>query len=57
LLAGLPGVERLATFGETLPDFDLHCPMLSLPLALGTTLATITGDGPYLQADAARVAA
>src|SRR5262249_24347134 len=27
--------------GEPLPAFDLHCPILSLPLALGTELATI----------------
>ena len=27
--------------GETLPEFDLHCPMLSLPLAFDTTLSTI----------------
>ena len=43
--------------GEALPDFDLHCPMLSLPLALGTTIATIPGEVPYLRADAAQVAA
>ena len=42
--------------GEALPDFDLHCPMLSLPLALGTTLETIPAGVPYLHADAAKVA-
>ncbi|WP_158921481.1 tetratricopeptide repeat protein [Acidisphaera sp. S103] len=57
LLGGLPGVERVVAFGEALPDFDLQCPMLSLPLALGTTLATIPGDGPYLQADAGQCSA
>jgi len=36
--------------GEPLPQFDLHCPLLSLPLALKTTLRTIPAD-PYLQAD------
>jgi hypothetical protein len=43
--------------GEPLPDFDSHCPMLSLPLALGTTRATIPAAIPYLHADDAQVAA
>lgn len=51
LLSGLPGVERLVAQGADLPPFDVHCPMLSLPLALGTTLATIPAGGPYLRAD------
>jgi len=28
LLRELPGVDEMVTSGETLPDFDLHCPML-----------------------------
>jgi tetratricopeptide (TPR) repeat protein len=31
--------------------FDYHCPLMSLPLALGTTLATIPAKLPYLFAD------
>ncbi len=57
LLRGLPGVDRVVAHGEALPDFDLHCPMLSLPLAFGTTLASIPADTPYLHADAAQAAA
>ena len=57
LLAGLPGVERLVAFGDALPHFDLHCPMLSLPLALRTTPTTIPGSVPYLHADAVQAAA
>lgn len=38
------------------PEFDLHVAMMSLPLAFGTTLATIPPT-PYLAADPARVAA
>jgi hypothetical protein len=38
------------------PDFDLHVAMMSLPLALGTTIETIPPT-PYLTADPARVAA
>jgi hypothetical protein len=34
-----------------IPPFDFHCPLMSLPLALGTTPATIPADTPYLAAD------
>ena len=34
--------------GEPLPAFDLHCPMLSLPLAFATTPETIPAGIPYL---------
>jgi tetratricopeptide (TPR) repeat protein len=57
LLESLPGVDRVIVAGETLPEFDLHCPMLSLPLAFGTTLATVPNSVPYLRADAAQVEA
>jgi len=57
LLHSLPGIDRVLARGEFLPDFDLHCPMLSLPLALETTLATIPGTTPYLRADVAEVVA
>ena len=30
-------------------DFDYHCPLLSLPLALGTTLETIPAEQQYLK--------
>jgi len=36
--------------GYALPDFDFHCPLLSLPLAFGTRLETIPSSVPYLQA-------
>lgn len=32
-------------------NFDYHCPLLSLPLAFGTTLETIPANIPYLKAD------
>jgi tetratricopeptide (TPR) repeat protein len=43
--------------GEALPDFAAHTPLLSLPLALGTTLDTIPAQARYLCADPVRVAA
>jgi hypothetical protein len=36
---------------QPLPPFDFQCPLLSLPLALGTTIATILHAGPYLRAN------
>jgi tetratricopeptide (TPR) repeat protein len=56
LLGGLAGPDLVVARGEAIPAFDLHCPMLSLPLAMGTTVATIPGAVPYLSADAAQVA-
>jgi tetratricopeptide (TPR) repeat protein len=56
LLAGLPGVTQIVRRGDPLPPFDLHCPLLSLPLAFGTTLATIPPPVADLRADAGRMA-
>ncbi len=36
--------------GAPLPAFDVHCPFMSLLLALGTTPATIPAQVPYLSA-------
>lgn len=41
LMTGLPGVTQVIARGEPRPAFDFHCPLLSLPLAFGTTLETI----------------
>ena len=40
--------------GEPRPAFDLHCPMLSLPLAFGTEPEIIPAAIPYLAAPAER---
>ncbi|WP_448207341.1 tetratricopeptide repeat protein [Azospirillum sp. sgz302134] len=57
VLSGLPGVERLIARGQQLPDFDLECPLMSLPRALGTTLESVPAAAPYLRPDPARAAA
>jgi hypothetical protein len=41
--------------GEPLPPFDLHLPLLSLPMLFDTTVATIPGDVPYLAPPAERL--
>jgi len=55
LLAGLPGVSRCVPISaaNTLPAFDVHCPLCSLPLAFGTTLDTIPPGTSYLPPPAA----
>jgi len=50
LMGTLPGVAQFVPTGEPLPDFDMHCPLLSLPLALGAGSATILSQTPYLRA-------
>ena len=50
LLADFRGAAQTIIRGEDLPPFDVHCPLLSLPLALGTTLETIPA-GSYIAAD------
>jgi tetratricopeptide (TPR) repeat protein len=48
LLASVEGVTHLAAKGEPLPDFDVHAPLMRLPLAFGTTLETIPARVPYI---------
>jgi Tfp pilus assembly protein PilF len=56
LLAGLRDASAIVARGDRLPDFDCHCPLLSLPLAFNTTMATIPADVPYLAAPAPEIA-
>jgi hypothetical protein len=49
LAASLPGVATTVAYGDALPPFDRHCPLLSLPLAFATHEATIPAGIPYLQ--------
>lgn len=44
----LPGVAAVIQTGEPLPDFDLHCPLMSLPLAFDTRVDSIPAGVPYL---------
>jgi tetratricopeptide (TPR) repeat protein len=51
LVSRLRGVSEIVARGDRLPPFDLHCALLSLPRAFGTTLDTIPAAVPYLSAD------
>ena len=55
LLARTDGASRVIRRGEALPEFSWQCPLMSLPLALGTELETIPARVPYIVPDAARV--
>lgn len=44
------GVTQVIPAGHPLPDYDLHCPLLSLPHQLGITLANLPADVPYIAA-------
>jgi len=54
LLATLDGVTHLVKEGDPLPPFDCHCPLMSLPLAMRTEVATIPASQAYLAADRAK---
>src|SRR6185312_15765834 len=51
LFRSLAGVTEVVERGKPLPPFDFHCPVMSLPLAFKTTLATIPNEVPYLRSD------
>ncbi len=57
LVQGLAPNCRAVPSGHALPATDLQCPLLSLPHAFGTALATIPDSAPYLSADPALVRA
>jgi tetratricopeptide (TPR) repeat protein len=57
LLATVPGVAQVVAAGAALPAFDCHLPLMSAPALLGTTVATIPAEIPYITAHAAMVAA
>ena len=49
LMKGIEGVDELIPNGADLPPFDFYCPLMSLPLALGTTLETIPSPISYIK--------
>lgn len=50
LMTTLSGAAEVISKGSTLPAFDTHCPLLSLPLAFGTRFETVPSVTPYLRA-------
>ncbi|HEX4408525.1 MAG TPA: tetratricopeptide repeat protein [Xanthobacteraceae bacterium] len=50
LLSDVEGVDEIVARGNALPSFDCHCPLLSLPLACTTEMATIPASTSYIAA-------
>ena len=48
LFQSLDPSVRVVDRKSTLPVFDMHCPLMTLPLAFDTELATIPSNVPYL---------
>jgi tetratricopeptide (TPR) repeat protein len=57
LLTSLAGVDALIAQDEAPPAFDLHVPLMSLPLAFHTRPETIPASTAYLAADPAEAQA
>jgi tetratricopeptide (TPR) repeat protein len=56
LISSIAGADRVIGKGEQVPGFDLHCPLMSLPLAFNTRLETIPAKIPYLSGASERAA-
>jgi hypothetical protein len=56
LMASVAGVARVVARGDKLVPFDLHCPLMSLPRAFGTSVDTVPAATPYLCVSAAEAA-
>ena len=54
LLSGLDGVSQVTALGDPPPQFDMHCPLMSLPLALKIEADTIPSKARYLPDDEAK---
>jgi FkbM family methyltransferase len=49
LLKAIDGITTVSIRGVPLPDFDVHCPLMSLPRAFATRLDNIPATIPYLR--------
>jgi tetratricopeptide (TPR) repeat protein len=56
LAAVRAGLAETHLLGARLPEFDLECPLLSLPAVFGSTMETVPWPGAYLGADPRLVA-
>jgi tetratricopeptide (TPR) repeat protein len=56
LFQNLEGVGEIIGPGQPIPDYDFHCSLMSLPLALKTTLQTTPNQIPYMYPDAKKIA-
>ena len=52
MLESIEGLTIVSIRDLPLPDFDVHCPLLSLPRAFATRLGSIPAQTPYLSSNA-----
>lgn len=57
LLSSLPSDITVIGSGSKRPHFDFQCPLMSLPLAFGTTLDSIPSESAYIKAHPEKAAA
>lgn len=51
LLRGMPEIAAVVGGAADLPNWDFHCPFISLPRAFGTALGSIPAEIPYVRPD------
>jgi Tfp pilus assembly protein PilF/ADP-heptose:LPS heptosyltransferase len=51
LIKNIEGVGQTIAREESLPVFDIHCPLLCLPMIFNTNLNNIPAQTPYIKAD------
>jgi Flp pilus assembly protein TadD len=51
LFRSVAGIKQFITLGQNFPEYDVHYPLLSLPMLFDTTPATIPAAVPYLAPD------
>jgi Flp pilus assembly protein TadD len=58
ILRTAPGIDSLVPLLREAPppEFDVHCPLLSLPALFGTTPQSLPARTPYLSAEPGRIA-
>ena len=49
LLKKVDGIHHVAGYHEPIPEFDVYCPLLSLPLIFHTTVESIPAHVPYIK--------
>jgi hypothetical protein len=57
IVSTLKGINGVVASDEAMPEFDLHAPLMDLPLIFGTVLRNVPADVPYLHADATKMQA
>lgn len=55
LMKTIDGPTSVYAQGSQLPEFDFHCPLMSLPLAFETEVNNIPASIPYIKADPIKV--